>query len=146
MYIQILWLALGRDKIYLVKKSPWFKQKILWNWHLYWQHICYNWRNWFSTNNRHSHDYKLCSFSWRLVSLFICNWLHLIFFGKMKISNHLWLSLHTAFSYKNDVLSLNYSKLWDFVEWNYPNELEGIQVLLNHNHVQHLTKWTTVQH
>ena len=70
-----IYLVLGRDRSYFEKKH-WFYQKVIWNlYHQHarvfdWQHICYVWWTCFSTNSRHTHGYKLCSSSRRLVPLF----------------------------------------------------------------------------
>ena len=92
-------LVLRRDRSYFVKeqkkkytnkqtiknkKTRWFYQKFLWNWHqharvFYWQHICYAWWICFSTDSRHTYayGYKLCSSSCRLVPLiFVWGRLH----------------------------------------------------------------------
>jgi hypothetical protein len=75
-------LVLGRD-ILFCKTPLWFYQKVLWNWYLQhvrvfdWQHTLYLicWK-YFSTDSRHTYGYKLCSFSRRLVPLFVWGRLH----------------------------------------------------------------------
>ena len=71
--------VLGRDISCFANKPFWFYQDVPWNWHhqnagvFEWQHICYIWWTCFST---HTHKYKLCSSSRRLIHLFVWNRLH----------------------------------------------------------------------
>ena len=83
------YLVLGRDRSYFVKKKPlWFYQIVLWNWYhqharvVDWQHICYFWWTCFSTDSRHTHGYKLCSSSRRLVPLSVWGRLHVRGFSR----------------------------------------------------------------
>ena len=106
-----------RDRSYFVKEKPlWFYQTI--HARVYdWQHICYLWRTWFSTDNRQTYGYKLCSSSRRLVPLFVRGWLHT---GASQEKR----KEASPFRYIDDVLLLNNSRFGDFVARIYPIELE----------------------
>jgi hypothetical protein len=60
-------LVPGRNIFYFVKQTLWFYHIVLWNWYhqharvFDWQHICYLWWTCFSTDSRHTYEYKLCS-------------------------------------------------------------------------------------
>ena len=74
-----------------------------------------------STDNRHTYAYKLCSSSNRLVYLFAFDFIQGLF---KKNEKKLPRSFNFTFRYIDDVLSLNNSKLGDFVDRIYPTELE----------------------
>ena len=104
---------------------------VLWNWYhqharvFDWQHIgylCYLWWTCFSTDSLHTYGCKLCSTSRRLVPLFVWSRLHT---GALKKNEKkLARSFNFTFRYIDDVLSLNTSRLGDFIDRIYPIELE----------------------
>ena len=82
----------------------------------YWQHICYIWWIYFSTDSLHSHWYQLCSSSSRCFPLLLRG-----FSRKRKAAIPIF---NFTFCYTENVLSLNNSKVGDCVDQIYPNELE----------------------
>ena len=71
-----------------------------------WQHVCYVWWTCFSTESLHTYGYKLCSSSRR------------------QGFTHKKGKETRPIRYIDDILSLNNSRLGDFVELIYPIELE----------------------
>jgi hypothetical protein len=98
----------------LCKETFWFYQNVGM---FYWQHICYVWWIYFSTDSRHSHWYQLCSSSSRRFPLLLQGF-------SRKNEKQLSQSFNFTFHYTEDVLSLNNSKVVDFVDYIYPTELE----------------------
>jgi len=75
------YLVLGRDRVF--GKIPlWFYQKVLWSWYhqharvFDWQHICFFWWTCFSAESWYIYGWKRCSYSRRLVPLFVWSRLH----------------------------------------------------------------------
>lgn len=67
----------------------------------------------FSTDNRYSYGYQLCSFSRLLVHLFV--WCRFHEGGLLKKNDELARSLHISLRYIGDVVSLDYSRFGYFV-------------------------------
>ena len=132
-----IYLALGRDKSYVVKKKR-FYQSVLWNWYRYvnrmyeWQHMLYAWWVYFSTDSRHSSAYQLCSSSRQLLPLFVWGRLHTG--ASQKHEKKLDRSFYFPFHYIGDALSL--IKLDDFVDHIYPIkvEIKGTHIQLGLRH------------
>ena len=78
-------------------------------------------------NTQHSYWYQLCSFSHRLVPLFVRGRLHTG--ASQENKKKLALSFNFTFHYIDDVLSMNNFKFGDFVDRIYPVELEIFQRL-----------------
>jgi hypothetical protein len=120
--------VLGRDRFYFVKKTIWFYQIVIWNWYhqharvFDWQNICYLWWAYFSTDRRHTYEYKLCTSSRRLVPLFVWGRLHTG--PSQEKRKKLCRSFNFTFRYIDDVLSLNNYRFGDFVDCIYPIDLE----------------------
>jgi hypothetical protein len=77
-------------------------------------------------HSRYTYKYKLCSFSRRLVPLFV--WGSFIQELSKKNETKLSRSFNFTFRYLDDILSLNNSRFGDFVHYIYPIELEIKQI------------------
>ena len=79
-------------------------------------------RTYFSTNNRNTYGWKLCSSSRRLVPLVVWGRLHTV--ASQFVLQKLARSFNFKYRYIDDVLSLNNSRLGDCVDGIHPIELE----------------------
>ena len=120
-------VMIGRDRSYFVQKTLWFYQNVLWNWYqnvrvFDWQNICDVWWTCFQQTVGKPIDTNCAP----LLAVLFFHSYEVDFTQELLKKNEKKLSrsFNFTFRYIDYVLSLNNSRLGDFVDCIYPIELE----------------------